>query len=95
MVAELVVVALEDAVVALEDAVVALEDAVVALVGVTVTLEVGATVALAVVTLVGEETVGSSVAVAIAASPQRQYATERTTSGNVNVLSVRPMVAMR
>lgn len=59
MVAELVVVALEDAVVALEDAVVALEDAVVALVGVTVTLEVGATVALAVVTLVGEETVGS------------------------------------
>lgn len=95
MVAELAVVALEDAVVTLEDAVVALEDAVVALVGVTVTLEVGVAVTLAAVTLVGEETVGASVAVAIAASPQRQNATERTASGKVNVVSVRPMVAMR
>lgn len=95
MVAELAVVALEDAVVTLEDAVVALEDAVVALVGVTVTLEAGVTVTLGTVTLVEGETVEGSVAVAIAASPQRQHATETTASGNVNVVSVRPMVAMR
>lgn len=95
MVAELAVVALEDAVVTLEDAVVTLEDAVVALVGVTVTLEEGVTVTLGTATLVGGETVEPSVAVAIAASPQKQHATETMAIGKVNVVSVRPMVAMR
>lgn len=93
MVEVLAVVALEDAVVALEDAVVALEDSVVALVGVTVTLEVGVTVTLGAITLVGGETVEASVVGVSAASPQRQHAT--TARRNANVVSVRPMAAVR